>query len=565
MTVFVPVPYEDELLYSQCIRYLSEFPLVGRTKILRDMFGVTVDLLPFMARNLHAFAEHTGRATSMTKEDVFWGHSMYPFLCAYLPEKALADAIEYAYYGAGLGRLPWLAGAVLPPKVLRWCPDCVAEDRDCADCGEAYWRRAHQIPGVWQCEKHGCDLVDSEISRVASWNSQIPAEIVIPANVQSFRKVRRCSSMEGMLRARLVSLLSRREFEQRPEHPNFREAAARAGFGPVTKIDYPRLYEAFSQYWEGILDRVEARSKVMGMPWLRAHVNSKETICNPVTREMLDIFFRDRFGLDANEMPSFERPTRGQPTAFHCPNPYADHGVRTPVKRILRYEYAPGVVGLSCTCGFTAKVSEELVGKVIGMADIIRVTTYGPSWKKHCLKLRAEGKSDSEIAVEIGINRRQVNLLCRERKSMYLPVSPEERDIYRAEWTAILERIAPGPPSLATKGNGALYARMLNQDREWFHEMMNAYRQRYSHFRDQELWPVRDEQYTEALIAAAARLQKLRKTDQLTVRELLHEAGISRKRLSKPSRVPRTLATLARLTEMAQQSASLHSTMEGEG
>jgi hypothetical protein len=310
MNVYVDLPYEDELIYSQCVRYLSEFSLVSHDMLVKEMFGAKLELSPHMPRNLHEFAERTGRSVAKTKENLFWRHSMFPLICAYLPEERRMEAMEYAFYGLALKKMPQILAAIVPPKYLRWCPDCAAEDRARANCGEAFWHRVHQISGVWQCEKHGIDLVDSEIPRFASGIFDLPADVVIPEDVHRFRKKRRCTSMEAMLRKRLVALLNAGNFPHRPEHPNYREAAVRAGFrASQRKIDYPWLYESFSEYWGDVLDRVDVlhRTRVMRMGWLHAQFNKKNIICRPVVRELIDIFFRDRFGIDINEMPSEER------------------------------------------------------------------------------------------------------------------------------------------------------------------------------------------------------------------------------------------------------------------
>jgi hypothetical protein len=166
------------------------------------------------------------------------------------------------------------------------------------------------------------------------------------------------------------------------------------------------------------------------------------------------------------------------------------------------------------------------------------------------LKLRAEGKNLGEVAAVLGITSSAILHLCREGKSKYFPVSSEQRESYRAEWMSILEKISPGPPKLATGGYPSLYGRLLSEDKEWFQETMKAYRQRYNHSRKRINWPARDEEYAEAIVAAAARLQRMERTEILTVRAVAKEAGIDSRLLSKfPQHLPKTVAILTRLTE----------------
>ncbi|ABF10644.1 TnsD family Tn7-like transposition protein [Cupriavidus metallidurans] len=552
MNVFVSPLYEDELLYSHCVRYLSEFPMVWRNKLMLDMFGAELHLSPHLPRNLQEFSERTAISLSMTKEEIFWRHSMYPFLCAYFPEKSRTFAMDYAYYGHENRPMLAVLRGVFPPRFMRWCPDCVTEDRARPECGEAYWRRAHQLPGVWQCEKHRCDLIDSAIPRASSSEPFRAADVVIPEDAHRFRAKRNCSSMEAMLRTRLVGLLNSGDFAYRPEHPNFREAAARSGFETAGKIDYPKLYEAFSGYWGDVLDRIDSqhlRTKVVGTGWLRRQFTKKEVIYQPVGREMLDIFFQDRFGIDLNELP-MEIPGRRRPPVFYCPNPYAEHGAETPVRKSIRRPSMPGVASLSCECGFTALVPETSAEQAIGLADVIKVTRYGPSWVKECLKLRAEGKTLDEVAAALGVKYQAAFDWSREGGPKYSPMSSEQSEARRAEWVAILEKIAPGPPKLATKRYPSLHIRLLSEDREWFQETMKAYRQKYGHSQKRANWPARDEEYTEAVVAAAARLQRMDGAECPTVSALLKEAALEFSYFSKGSirHFPKTIATLTRLS-----------------
>lgn len=49
---------------------------------------------------------------------------------------------------------------------MRYCPDCVAEDR--GFWGYPYWRRHHQVPGRLQCSKHGTGLQSMPTSETCS-------------------------------------------------------------------------------------------------------------------------------------------------------------------------------------------------------------------------------------------------------------------------------------------------------------------------------------------------------------------------------------------------------------
>jgi hypothetical protein len=54
-----------------------------------------------------------------------------------------------------------MGSVVQPPEWLRFCPECVQEDKQ--QFSESYWHRLHQIPGVEICPQHQVRLVDSQV------------------------------------------------------------------------------------------------------------------------------------------------------------------------------------------------------------------------------------------------------------------------------------------------------------------------------------------------------------------------------------------------------------------
>lgn len=73
-----------------------------------------------------------------------------------------------------LGLLTSGLGAAHP---LKSCPECMQADLE--GHGWAYWRRAHQLPGVWVCPSHGIPLQVShlKLDQVArfAWTLPLPA------------------------------------------------------------------------------------------------------------------------------------------------------------------------------------------------------------------------------------------------------------------------------------------------------------------------------------------------------------------------------------------------------
>lgn len=96
-----------------------------------------------------------------TVDELIDEHTVFPFYTHYLP-KSLGSAIRQAMrlddcslVGQRLGR----SGPGRKMAFLRFCPECVREDR--VAFGETYWHRLHQLRGVDLCYHHDVFLEDS--------------------------------------------------------------------------------------------------------------------------------------------------------------------------------------------------------------------------------------------------------------------------------------------------------------------------------------------------------------------------------------------------------------------
>jgi transposase len=160
----LPLWLPDETVFSICSRYhrLSAHWSHKRTgKILFDHArgAVAHDLpcrLDALARNTrHAW----GDAASMALE-----HTVLP---VYLPLKPAvhcraALAAMCGQDGSGLRFcLGVRAHGMGTAHPLKACAECLEEDL--RTLGTAYWHRAHQLPGVWRCPRHGTPILVSRM------------------------------------------------------------------------------------------------------------------------------------------------------------------------------------------------------------------------------------------------------------------------------------------------------------------------------------------------------------------------------------------------------------------
>ncbi|WP_083860305.1 TnsD family Tn7-like transposition protein [Cupriavidus sp. BIS7] len=554
MTVYIERPYEDELLFSVCMRHFVSNSTVPYRILLKELFGKEWRVAPYFPSGIGIFSDRTSFSIGLSKEEIFYNHTMYPAVCAYMPDEKYGNILNSAVVCASFAsRKACLFPSFNPPALLRWCPDCVNSDRN--TCGEAYWRRAHQLPCVWKCHIHKVDLVSAclEYADLRRINI-IPAETFIPMEVGTYREISRESPEERLLRERLVGFLNGVRLDKRPHHPNYRDAAVQAGLWAAGEVNYERVFEEFERFWGNVLSRIDIRQNYYspGVAWIRTVFMGARPLWNPMIRELLHIFFTVKFNVDPDAISP--RKKRSGRTFYYCPNPYAEHGRGMPARYSLSFQKDKTLVALRCECGFCGLVSKSWANREISLADVVRVTRYGDAWKMKAKALKASGMKFIEIAQRLGVSVYTARYWARD-DTLKPATSHDELMRLRHEWNATLQAVAPQPWSMAIRKRKQLYRRLFREDAAWLKEVGDAHNKKYGRRRNPPGrvvdWTLRDEAYRTAVIAASFRLQQRGMARPPTRNELMHEAGIpSRSKEELRRKLPCTDAELTRLTQV---------------
>jgi hypothetical protein len=157
--LFLPKPYPDEVIGSVIGRgcYQSGMPLKQMLRCLFDSSRSTVSFL--MSWDL----KRLGVLTGLDAEELLERHTMFPYSVAYMSAseqtRLRAKALKANITEDCLGALTKnISHGVLFRRI---CEDCIADD--IAKYGEAYWHRAHHLPGVYLCTTHGTALQNTDI------------------------------------------------------------------------------------------------------------------------------------------------------------------------------------------------------------------------------------------------------------------------------------------------------------------------------------------------------------------------------------------------------------------
>ncbi|CAM5791593.1 TnsD family Tn7-like transposition protein [Rhizobacter fulvus] len=160
----LPKPLPDELLYSALARATYRYGFWSPKRLLDILYGRrTVVAVPDLPSNLASLARATGSEWQLGVEEMAVRHTLfgyYTHFCSARQRKQVLAAM--ASDGGNLQvRLGICAGSARAPKRFHFCPRCHAAD--VARSGEAYWHRAHHLPGVVVCHLHGDPLVESDV------------------------------------------------------------------------------------------------------------------------------------------------------------------------------------------------------------------------------------------------------------------------------------------------------------------------------------------------------------------------------------------------------------------
>jgi|GEM_PF-3675513 len=147
-------PYPDETLGSVFIRLHRHtglpFPLLKRAVGIPELNHVGL----LQARWLQQFSG----ITHLEPEQLATRHTMLPYSTSTSSDAYSAEVIRRAIDGLDtLKDVGRLANAVESQTHYRFCEGCIAEDHRML--GETYWRRVHQLPGVYCCPWHLCPLI----------------------------------------------------------------------------------------------------------------------------------------------------------------------------------------------------------------------------------------------------------------------------------------------------------------------------------------------------------------------------------------------------------------------
>lgn len=448
--IYLPKPYPDELFYSVVARYISRIGDRARHHVLISLFGsrtsASFDLPSRLNRLEHSALGHFS-ADLVLKE-----LTLFPYYTSFMSESRKRKCAESFKIDKKAGRPPkrtiGKSRRVARLWSLRVCPSCRSHDLE--HLGETYWRRVHQIPGVLVCPTHGADLVETSVS------IRRPMDYV-DANLATEKRGFRPPPLEPQSRVLAVMVAARCEeflngktnqFAFGRSAARYRQAVRERGFAKGTSgYDAVRLEFAFkSFYGERLLAQISPLL-IFGksLHWLRNALGGVRENFSPLQHALIQIFLEN---CDVNKSFS-ETFDRGP---WLCPNPYFLHKEPT-IKRVsIKRQNGIYTAYAACPCGFRFSFRELEYGS-LNIPKVFKRNSYSPEWKAEIIRLKALGRSLTQIRHEMQLPERAlirllaVDLIKSDASTHVDHQSQEDRQALSPSELNIRRLVRSGAPS----------------------------------------------------------------------------------------------------------------------
>ncbi|MDN9011444.1 TnsD family Tn7-like transposition protein [Brevibacillus laterosporus] len=166
MIGYLPVPYQDELLYSIISRYQVHVGNTSTRQTNIQLLGKKSShrlSIPFPA-NLNSIFGNVPEETVLSPDKIISEHTLLPVYQPFIDTERYAKATNKMKIGNASSIVLGVGSAKFAHKQeLYFCLDCYEEETN--SFGEAYWHRIHQVFGVLICPYHSKVLYQVKINR----------------------------------------------------------------------------------------------------------------------------------------------------------------------------------------------------------------------------------------------------------------------------------------------------------------------------------------------------------------------------------------------------------------
>lgn len=309
---YAPSYQNDELLYSW-VGWAIKLNALGSPRyvaerLFGDRYAMPVPDLPSRLQTLHSRLDRMSPAQSAN--DLIFNTTLFPYHRSFLTPSRAQSLHQTMLSTDGRG-IKTFAGRVAnrfgARHELRFCPTCLAEDH--SKSLRPYWRRRHQLPGVWCCLQHRCMLVP--LSRTTSLSR---GEFWLPDKfAYSQIKPSKCTDQQlwfAKISARLLDV------SPYPIPPLIRRAVYRTAIASIGcsssrgAPDCEALARSIRAHYSNFVE-FEHQSRLLAtdrypLAWLRTAVDRPERSLHPICHLLLIGFLFPTFDAYLERLQQFD-------------------------------------------------------------------------------------------------------------------------------------------------------------------------------------------------------------------------------------------------------------------
>jgi hypothetical protein len=536
-----PDPYPDELFYSICARFSERMQYPNKRSLVLELFGSTNAIACVsLPSHLDYFVAQMPPHCICESDQIIDEHTLLPFFAPFLPVERHHRLRQDMRSGNGPAlhmRAGIMASRVPLPEWLRFCPQCVEEDRN--RFSESYWHRIHQVPGIDICPLHHCRVKNSS-ARVR--NARVRYEFITAEQAlreilpESFERDKPYSELSFALAHDAWWLLSQRGLDsdltslQKRYQRRLAYLALASYRGRVQK---DALLSQFKQMYTS--DQLQALhcelDETIEDCWLIRLIHKPDNAQHPLHHLLLmhclELTAERFFRLPTTDKPFGEGP-------WPCLNPACVHYLKSEVKDCAVAYSSSGdgrpIGRFSCACGFIySRTGPDRSAEDRLMRE--RIETFGPLWETKLSQLWAnETLSLRAIARQLGVDPLTVKRHATRiglvfprpvQKSAPLPETrqlhprgtgvPEQEQLenHRAVWLATMRNYPnEGTKALRSKVP-SVYTWLYRNDPVWLKEQSPPPVTRDKQRKPSVDWSDRDQQLAKLIEASAEGLRNV--------------------------------------------------------
>ena len=481
---FFPTPYPDECLYSILCRYCVRIGYTKMKPIRKLLFGVQQCLTSaiFFPIRLDLVEQWYGANSGITRKLIAEKHTIHPYMTVIYPEK-FRQQVNAVINGAKAPKTFDKTGTQrshrLWPKFLRYCPDCVSEDK--STFGETYWHRTHQLPAMLYCTKHLVRLLESDVEVIGTHMGFRPASAE-PLHEHNAEYDSFALHKEHFIRIGRESewLLQHGAgidwtFDL---HAKYKRLFRDKGIATVQGVaDYDRVADAFEAYWgQDFLDclRLELSDS---REWIRQIYWGGMISFKPIYHILLMCFLCNSVEAFLNYVPPESIFGNGP---WVCLNPICELNGAYGVETVdIRYTNGIAIGFFKCSiCGMVYK--QRYWRKQMSQLYIVE---YGDMWVNQMMRCLRDERLDIPSTAEVlkckpHVVRWQMRRLgiignpdYLKKPRIYSSEKGAEAD-YKAQVLALCEQYDEVTSDILLQYAPKAYKYLYKFDLDWLHEHM---------------------------------------------------------------------------------------------